>query len=379
MKRISLLGATGSIGRQTAEVVDWFPEDFQLVALAAHSSIDLLARQVEKYRPEVVVIYDETFLDELKEKVPFFKGEILTGMEGLIRAATLEAADIVLTAVSGVIGLLPTLKAIEAGKDIALANKETLVAGGSIVMSLARKHGVKILPVDSEHSAVFQCLEEGQEIEKILLTASGGPFRCMDREEMVRITPAMALKHPTWQMGKKITIDSATMMNKGLEVIEARWLFNVSYDDINVVVHPQSIIHSMVQYQDGSVLGHLGKTDMRIPIQYALTYPNRRKNNLTRIDFAKLAQITFETPDFERFPCLKIAFEAGRAGGTYPTVMNAANEVLVDLFLRERIGFMDIPLFIDQVLSKHQNKEKPSLEDILESDRWARNMIREVI
>lgn len=379
MKRISLLGATGSIGRQTAEVVDWFPEDFQLVALAAHSSIDLLARQVEKYWPEVVVIYDETFLDELKEKVPFFKGEILTGMEGLIRAATLEAADIVLTAVSGVIGLLPTLKAIEAGKDIALANKETLVAGGSIVMSLARKHGVKILPVDSEHSAVFQCLEEGQEIEKILLTASGGPFRCMDREEMVRITPAMALKHPTWQMGKKITIDSATMMNKGLEVIEARWLFNVSYDDINVVVHPQSIIHSMVQYQDGSVLGHLGKTDMRIPIQYALTYPNRRKNNLTRIDFAKLAQITFETPDFERFPCLKIAFEAGRAGGTYPTVMNAANEVLVDLFLRERIGFMDIPLFIDQVLSKHQNKEKPSLEDILESDRWARNMIREVI
>ncbi|HHT63212.1 MAG: 1-deoxy-D-xylulose-5-phosphate reductoisomerase [Bacillota bacterium] len=379
MKRISLLGATGSIGRQVGEVVDWFSEDFLLVALAAYNNVDLLARQVEKYRPEVVVIYDETCYRDLKEKIPFFKGEILTGMEGLIQAASWESADIVLTAVSGVIGLVPTIKGIEAGKDIALANKETLVAGGSIVMELARKYGVKILPVDSEHSAIFQCLEKGQEIEKILLTASGGPFRNVDRKDMDRITPAQALQHPTWQMGKKITIDSATMMNKGLEVIEARWLFNVSFDDITVVVHPQSIIHSMVQYVDGSILGHLGKTDMRIPIQYALTYPKRRKNNLTRIDFARLAQITFEAPDFNRFPCLKIAFEAGKAGGTYPTVMNAANEILVDLFLRERIGFMEIPSYIEQVLEKHENKEKPSLEDILESDRWARRIIQEVI
>jgi 1-deoxy-D-xylulose-5-phosphate reductoisomerase len=379
MKRISLLGATGSIGRQATEVVDWFPDDFRFVALAAHSNVDLLSQQVEKYRPEVAVIYDENRYRQLKDKIPSFKGEILTGMEGLVRAATLDAADLVLTAVSGVIGLLPTIKAIEAGKDIALANKETLVAGGSIVMDLAGKRGVKILPVDSEHSAIFQCLEEGQEIEKILLTASGGPFRGMDREQMDQITPAMALRHPTWHMGKKITIDSATMMNKGLEVIEARWLFNVPFDDITVVVHPQSIIHSMVQYQDGSILGHLGKTDMRIPIQYAFTYPKRRKNNLTRIDFAQLANITFEAPDFDKFPCLKIAFEAGRAGGTYPTVMNAANEVLVDLFLREKIGFLDIPVFIDRVLHKHESKENPTLEDILQSDRWARNMIQEVI
>jgi len=379
MKRISLLGATGSIGRQATEVVDWFPDDFRFVALAAQSNVDLLAQQVEKYRPEVAVIYDENRYRQLKDKIPSFKGEILTGMEGLVRAATLDAADLVLTAVSGVIGLLPTIKAIEAGKDIALANKETLVAGGSIVMDLAGKRGIKILPVDSEHSAIFQCLEEGQEIEKILLTASGGPFRGMDREQMDQITPAMALRHPTWHMGKKITIDSATMMNKGLEVIEARWLFNVPFDDITVVVHPQSIIHSMVQYQDGSILGHLGKTDMRIPIQYAFTYPKRRKNNLTRIDFAQLANITFEAPDFDKFPCLKIAFEAGRAGGTYPTVMNAANEVLVDLFLREKIGFLDIPVFIDRVLHKHESKENPTLEDILQSDRWARNMIQEVI
>jgi len=379
MKRIALLGSTGSIGRQATEVVDWFNEEFSFVALAAHSNVELLARQVEKYRPEVAVIYDETRYEELKNRLPFFKGEILTGMEGLIQAASWGTADIVITAVSGVIGLLPTIKAIEAGKDIALANKETLVAGGSIVMDLARRHGVKILPVDSEHSAIFQCLEEGQEIEKILLTASGGPFRTMDREGMDKITPAMALKHPTWQMGNKITIDSATMMNKGLEVIEARWLFDVSFDDIVVVVHPQSIIHSMVQYQDGSILGHLGKTDMRIPIQYALTYPERRKNNLTRIDFAKLAQITFEAPDMSKFPCLKIAFEAGKAGGTYPTVMNASNEVLVSLFLQEKVGFMDIPIIIERILTKHQNKKEPSLEDIIEADRWARSMIQEVI
>lgn len=379
MKRISLLGSTGSIGRQSTEVVDWFPEDFSLVALAAHSNTDLLARQVEKYRPEVAVIYDEARYQELKEKIPFFHGEILTGMEGLIRAAAWDRADMVITAVSGVIGLLPTVKAIEAGKNIALANKETLVAGGPLVMELAQKHGVKILPVDSEHSAIFQCLEEGQEIEKILLTASGGPFRNRSREEMAGITPAMALRHPTWHMGNKITIDSATMMNKGLEVIEARWLFQVPFEAITVVVHPQSIIHSMVQYQDGSILGHLGKTDMRIPIQYALTYPDRRKNNLTRIDFAQLAQITFEAPDMNKFPCLKIAFEAGRTGGTCPTVMNAANEVLVDLFLREKIGFMDIPACLDRVLARHRRKENPALEDILEADGWARRTTQEVI
>ncbi|ATW24535.1 1-deoxy-D-xylulose-5-phosphate reductoisomerase [Candidatus Formimonas warabiya] len=380
MKRIALLGSTGSIGRQATEVVDWFPEEFSLVALAAHRHTDLLAEQVKKYQPEVVVIYDETCYGALKEKISFFSGEILVGMEGLIRAASWASADLVITAVSGVVGLLPTVKAIEAGKNIALANKETLVAAGPLVMNLAREKGIRIVPVDSEHSAIFQCFEgDGQAVEKILLTASGGPFRGLTGEQLKKVTPEMALKHPTWNMGHKITIDSATMMNKGLEVIEARWLFQVSYDDITVVVHPQSIIHSMVQYGDGSILGHLGKTDMRIPIQYALTYPDRWKNNLTRIDFAKLAHITFEEPDFASFPCLRIAYEAGREGGTYPAVMNGANEVLVDLFLSKKIGFMDIPAGIERILSRHQREENPSLEAILEADRWARKTVLEVV
>lgn len=377
MKKISLLGSTGSIGQQTTQVVDCFPGEFSLAALAAHSNTELLAQQVKKYRPEVVVIFNEDRYGALKEELPDFPGEILTGMEGLVRAATLEGVDMVVTAVSGVVGLLPTLRAIEAGKDIALANKETLVAAGHIVMELARKHQVKILPVDSEHSAIFQCWERGgQAVEKILLTASGGPFRNFPREELKKVTPDMALKHPTWQMGKKITIDSATMMNKGLEVIEARWLFGVSFEEIQVVIHPQSIIHSMVQYADGSILGHLGKTDMRIPIQYALTYPDRWENHLERIDFARLAQITFEAPDLERFPCLKIAYQAGRAGSTYPTVMNAANEVLVKRFLQGELQFLEIPAVIERVLEAHQAPAKASLDQILEADRWARNFLR---
>ncbi|MGI6713416.1 MAG: 1-deoxy-D-xylulose-5-phosphate reductoisomerase [Bacillota bacterium] len=377
MKRISLLGSTGSIGCQTTEVVDWFPEKFSLVALAARSNTELLAEQVRKYQPQVVAIYDETCYKDLKEKLSFYHGEIVTGLEGLVQAATLCSTDLVVTAVSGVIGLLPTVKAIESGKNIALANKETLVAAGSIVMEKARSCGVTIIPVDSEHSAIFQCLEgEGQAAEKLLLTASGGPFRKMTLEELEEVTPQMALKHPTWQMGSKITIDSATMMNKGLEVIEARWLFNISYDDIQVVVHPQSVIHSMVQYRDGSILGHLGKTDMRIPIQYALTYPERWTNSLERLDFAQLASITFEEPDFTKFPCLKIAYETGRSGGTYPTVMNAANEVLVEQFLRGEIGFMEIPQRINRTLDAHYSFANPGLQEILEADQWARNMVR---
>lgn len=377
MKKISLLGSTGSIGQQTTQVVDCFPGEFSLAALAAHSNTELLAQQVKKYRPEVVVIFNEDCYAALKEKLSDFPGEIFTGMEGLVRAATLAGVDTVVTAVSGVVGLLPTIKAIEAGKDIALANKETLVAAGQIVMELAKKHRVKILPVDSEHSAIFQCWESGgQRVEKILLTASGGPFRNFSREELEEVTPKMALKHPTWQMGKKITIDSATMMNKGLEVIEARWLFGVSFEEIQVVIHPQSIIHSMVQYADGSILGHLGKTDMRIPIQYALTYPDRWENHLERIDFARLAQITFEDPDLEKFPCLKIAYQAGRAGGTYPTVMNAANEVLVKRFLQGEVKFPEIPAVIERVLEAHQASAQPGLDEILEADRWARNFLR---
>lgn len=376
MKHISLLGSTGSIGRQTAKVVDWFPDEFSLVALAAYGNTETLAQQVKKYRPEVVVIFDEAKYQELKEKIPDFSGEILTGMEGLCQAAAWETADIVVTAVSGVVGLLPTIKGIEAGKNIALANKETLVAGGHIVMELAAQHGVKILPVDSEHSAIFQCMEEDKQgVEQILLTASGGPFRHFSKEELANVTPEMALKHPTWNMGPKVTVDSATLMNKGLEVMEAHWLFGIAYDQIKVVVHPESVIHSMVRYQDGSVLGHLGKADMRIPIQYALTYPERWKNNLEPIDFARLAQITFEEPDFDRFPSLKLAFQAGKAGGTYPTVLNGANEVLVAQFLQGRIGFLDIPAQIEGILAKHQQVLNPSIEDIMEADRWARNSV----
>lgn len=376
MKHISLLGSTGSIGRQTAKVVDWFPDEFSLVALAAYGNTEILAQQVKKYRPEVVVIFDEAKYQELKEKIPDFSGEILTGMAGLCQAAAWETADIVVTAVSGVVGLLPTIKGIEAGKNIALANKETLVAGGHIVMELAAQHGVKILPVDSEHSAIFQCMEEDKQgVEQILLTASGGPFRHFSKEELANVTPEMALKHPTWNMGPKVTVDSATLMNKGLEVMEAHWLFGIAYDQIKVVVHPESVIHSMVRYQDGSVLGHLGKADMRIPIQYALTYPERWKNNLEPIDFARLAQITFEEPDFDRFPSLKLAFQAGKAGGTYPTVLNGANEVLVAQFLQGRIGFLDIPAQIEGILAKHQQVLNPSIEDIMEADRWARNSV----
>lgn len=377
MKNISILGSTGSIGRQTTEVVDWFPERFSVVALAAHSNIDILAEQIRKYQPKVVAIYDERSYKSLKERIPFYQGEIYTGLEGLIKVATYPLADIVVTAVSGVVGLIPTIRAIETGKDIALANKETLVAAGHIVMDLARKQGVKILPVDSEHSAIFQCLEqESTCVEEILLTASGGPFRNLSGDELNNVTPQMALKHPTWKMGKKITIDSATMMNKGLEVIEAHWLFDVSFDNIQVVVHPQSVIHSMVRYGDGSILGHLGQTDMRIPIQYALTYPERWENLLERLEFAKLANITFESPDFERFPCLKLAYEAGKLGGTYPTVLNAANEELVELFLHDEVRFNDIPAYIYRILETHQSVLNPDLECIMEADKWARLNIR---
>lgn len=376
MKKISLLGSTGSIGRQTTDVIDWFPEEFKLTAIAAQSNTDLLARQAQKYRPEIIALFDERKYRELKEKLPLYKGEIICGLEGLIQAAAWPETDIVVTAVSGVVGLVPTLAAIEAGKDIALANKETLVAGGHLVMDKAKQQGVKILPVDSEHSAIFQCLErEGNAVEAILLTASGGPFRTLPREELKSVTPAMALRHPTWNMGKKVTIDSATMMNKGLEVMEARWLFNVGYDAIRVVVHPQSLIHSMVQYADGSILGHLGKTDMRIPIQYALTYPQRWKNSLERLDFGRLGGITFEEPDFDRFPCLGLAFQAGRAGGSCPTVLNAANEVLVEKFLAGKIGFMDIPRGVERVLSAHRIVSNPGLPEIMEADRWARQLV----
>ena len=302
-------------------------------------------------------------------------------MEGLKTIASLDEIDVLLTAIVGMIGLLPTLEAIRKGKDIALANKETLVCGGSLVMEEAKKHNVKILPVDSEHSAIFQCLngENYKEIEKIILTASGGPFRGKKKEELIHMTKNQALKHPNWSMGRKISIDSSTLMNKGLEVIEAKWLFGVEHDQIDVLVHPQSIIHSMVQFDDSSVIAQLGCPDMRLPIQYALTYPNRNKNDFERLDLAKLATLTFENPDLETFPCLKLAYDTLKMGGTYSAALNSANEVLVNEFLNDKIGFYDIPYYIEDILEKHESISNPSIEDILEVDRWSREYIQKAI
>jgi 1-deoxy-D-xylulose-5-phosphate reductoisomerase len=295
--------------------------------------------------------------------------------------ATCSAADTVLTAVTGTVGLLPTIKAIEAGKDIALANKETLVAAGGLVMSKIAEKGVKLLPVDSEHSAIWQCLngEPKETVSKLILTASGGPFRQATKSEMVNITPEMALKHPNWNMGSKITIDSATLMNKGLEVLEAHWLFNIDLTDIEVVVHPQSIIHSMVEFRDGSVMAQLGIPDMRTPIQYALSYPSRWPNKLPRLDLLSAAQLTFEAPDLERFPCLGLAYQAGKKGGTMPAVLNAANEVAVARFLNNDINFLDIPRILNAMMEKHQVMDNPDLDDILAADRWAREMAKDIL
>lgn len=377
MKTLSVLGSTGSIGRQTLDVVDWSPEgEFRIAALAAFSNVELLTEQALRYQPELVVIVDENKYAQLKDALAQagVSCRIACGAEGVIEAATLSSVDMVVAAISGVAGLLPVIRAIEAGKDIALANKEVLVAGGHIVMDLAREKGVQMLPVDSEHSAIWQCLPKDGSggVESLLLTASGGPFRDFTKEQLMAVTPAQALAHPTWNMGPKISIDSSTLMNKGLEIIEAHWLFDVPYEKIQVVVHPQSIIHSMVQYQDSAILAHLGYPDMRVPIQLALTWPKRKANALKRIDFADLAKITFGAPDYDRFPCLALAKEAGNAGGSMPVVLNGANEVLVWRFIRGEIGFWDIPTGVEKVLALHQRVENPDLDTILAVDLWSR-------
>ena len=382
MKNISILGSTGSIGKQTLEVVRQNRDKFNVVAISANSSVELLLEQIIEFDPKYVAVYDVGSYLRLKNMIPSeVKVEVLCGMEGLKTIASLDEIDVLLTAIVGMIGLLPTLEAIRKGKDIALANKETLVCGGSLVMEEAKKHNVKILPVDSEHSAIFQCLngENYKEIEKIILTASGGPFRGKKKEELIHMTKNQALKHPNWSMGRKISIDSSTLMNKGLEVIEAKWLFGVEHDQIDVLVHPQSIIHSMVQFDDSSVIAQLGCPDMRLPIQYALTYPNRNKNDFERLDLAKLATLTFENPDLETFPCLKLAYDTLKMGGTYSAVLNSANEVLVNEFLNDKIGFYDIPYYIEDILEKHESISNPSIEDILEVDRWSREYIQKAI
>ena len=366
MKKIAILGSTGSIGTQTLEVVR-ANKDIEVTALAAGSNIDLLEKQIREFSPKIAAVWNEEKAKELKDRVRDLDIRVESGMDGLLAVATELGAEIVVTAVVGMIGIRPTIAAMNAGKDIALANKETLVTAGHIIMSLAKEKHVRILPVDSEHSAIFQSLngETGNKIHKILLTASGGPFRGWTREQMKGVQVEDALKHPNWTMGRKITIDSSTMVNKGLEVMEARWLFGVEMDQVQVVVQPQSVIHSMVEYEDGAVIAQLGTPDMKLPIQYVLYYPERRFLAGDRLDFAKLAQITFEAPDFENFHGLSLAYKAGRRGGTLPTVFNAANERAVQKFLDREIGYLTITDMIEAAMEHHTVKENPTVEEIL--------------
>lgn len=370
MKKIAILGSTGSIGTQTLEVVRE-NGDIEVLALAAGSNIMLLEAQIREFGSKLAAVWSEEKARELKSRIRDLDVRVVSGMDGLLEVAAMPEAEILVTAIVGMIGIRPTIEAIKAGKDIALANKETLVTAGHIIMPLAKERGVSILPVDSEHSAIFQSLQGGQQkaLHKILLTASGGPFRGKTRAELEEIQVEDALKHPNWEMGKKITIDSSTMVNKGLEVIEAKWLFGVSVDQVEVVVQPQSIIHSMVEYADGAIIAELGTPDMKLPIQYALYYPERRYLPGKRLDFSQLSQITFEKPDLETFYGLKLAFEAGRKGGSLPTVLNAANEAAVAMFLERKIQYLQIPEMIRCCMERHQNIADPTVEQILETEQ----------
>lgn len=376
MRKIAILGSTGSIGTQTLEVVR-ANGDFQVTALAAGSHSAALELQIREFMPELVCVWESAAAADLAVRVADLPVKVVSGMEGLVMAAAGTDAEIVVTAVVGMVGIRPTLAAMEAGKDIALANKETLVTAGHLIMPLAKEKGVRILPVDSEHSAIFQVLhgQTGNPISRILLTASGGPFRGRKREELVHVSPAEALRHPNWSMGKKITIDSATMVNKGLEVMEAGWLFTVPLSKVEVVVQPQSVIHSMVEFTDGAVLAQLGTPDMKLPIQYALYYPERRYLMGDRLDFAALGRITFEAPDLENFPGLALAYRAGEIGGTMPTVFNAANEWAVARFLAGQIGFLEIADSIGEAMAAHRVIPHPDLEEILETEKWVDQLL----
>ena len=377
MKKAAILGSTGSIGTQTLEIART-NKDIGITALAARNNITLLEEQIREFRPKLAAVWSREKAAELRSRVRDLEVKIVSGMDGLLEVACEPEAEILVTAIVGMIGILPTIEAIKAGKDIALANKETLVTAGHIIMPLAREKDVSILPVDSEHSAIFQSLQGGQEkaLHKILLTASGGPFRGKKREELADIQVEDALKHPNWTMGRKITIDSSTMVNKGLEVIEAKWLFGMSVDQIQVVVQPQSIIHSMVEYKDGAVIAQLGTPDMKLPIQYALYYPERRYLPGDRLDFSALSQITFEQPDMDTFFGLRLAYEAGRAGGTLPTVFNAANERAVAMYLEREIRYLEIPEMIQACMEAHKNLADPTVEEILKTEQETYEFIK---
>ena len=366
MKNIAILGSTGSIGTQTLDVARK-NEDLRVVAVSAGKSVEKLEEQIREFHPILAAVWDEKAARDLKTRIADTDTKVVSGMEGLLELASMPESDILVTAIVGMIGIRPTMEGIRAGKDIALANKETLVTAGHLIMPMAREYGVSILPVDSEHSAIFQAIhgEENKEIHKLLITASGGPFRGRTTEELRRVTVAETLKHPNWVMGRKITVDSATLVNKGLEVMEARWLFDMDLDHIQVVVQPQSIIHSMVEFKDGAIMAQLGTPDMRLPIQYALYYPHRRYLDGDRLDFTKLREITFEVPDMDTFRGLPMAIQASREGGSMPTVFNAANELAVKKFLEEKIGFLDIYEIIAQSMERHKKIAHPDLDEIL--------------
>ncbi|HPQ80547.1 MAG TPA: 1-deoxy-D-xylulose-5-phosphate reductoisomerase [bacterium] len=381
MKRISILGSTGSIGQSTLDVVERHPDSFSISGLAEGHDVELLARQAEKFRPRVVSVRDEESAARLKELLRTHRPEILTGIGGASAVAAMEDSDVVVSAIVGAAGLLPTVAAIRAGKSIALANKETMVVAGALVKELASEGGVSIVPVDSEHSAIFQSLagHRREDVSRIILTASGGPFLRSSLEDIERATPEAALKHPRWNMGAKITIDSASLMNKGLEVIEARWLFDMPPERIAVVVHPQSIVHSMVEYRDGCVVAQMGVPDMRAPIAYAIAYPARVESGVEKLDLASVGRLDFEEPDAKRFPCLALSFEALAAGDSMPAVLNAANEVAVAAFIEKRASFTDIYRIVKKTMDAHSPRPFGSVEEILEVDRWARETARETI
>ncbi|MGL6341519.1 MAG: 1-deoxy-D-xylulose-5-phosphate reductoisomerase [Waterburya sp.] len=381
MKAITILGSTGSIGTQTLDIVTHNPDKFRVIGLAAGSNVELLAAQIREFQPEIVALGDESKLAELQQAIASCprQPQILVGQEGICEVARYGDAESVVTGIVGCAGLLPTIAAIEAGKDIALANKETLIAGAPVVLPLVKKHQVKLLPADSEHSAIFQCLQGVPTggLRRIILTASGGSFRDLPVEQLSSVTVKDALNHPNWSMGQKITIDSATLMNKGLEVIEAHYLFDLDYDHIDIVIHPQSIIHSLIEVQDTSMLAQLGWPDMRLPLLYALSWPERIYTDWEQLDLVKAGNLTFREPDHQKYPCMQLAYAAGRAGGLMPAVLNAANEQAVALFLEEKISFLDIPRLIEQVCDRFtsQNTSNPSLEAILAADQWARQAI----
>lgn len=374
MKNITILGSTGSIGTSTLDVIENFPDDFKVAGLTANSNVELLVQQAIKFRPEIVAITNSEKAKLVSSRLKGKKIEVVSGIEGLIKAASFEKADLVVSGIVGSAGLIPTMAAIEAGINIALANKETLVMAGGLILKEAKKRKVKIIPIDSEHNAIFQCLENIRPkfIKNIILTASGGPFLNLEKKFLKNVTPAETVKHPRWKMGAKISVDSATMMNKGFEVIEAKYLFDISFDKVKVLIHPESIVHGLVELIDGNFMAVLSRTDMRIPIQHALTYPEKKKGYLPSLDMNSIKNLSFKEPDMDRYPCLSYAYRAGITGGTMPAVLNAANETAVHSFLTNKIKFTDISRIIKTVIDKHDPVSNPRLEEILSADSWAR-------